>query len=69
MNATSMIRTGVFLLSTLFLIVGLAGVIEPEYAIPLALGGLFLGVTNFGRSCPLILSIRYWMKKFASRQR
>ncbi|MBM4159983.1 MAG: hypothetical protein FJ217_02675 [Ignavibacteria bacterium] len=60
---------GLFLLSAFLLIAGLAGLIESEYAITLSIVGVFLGVTNLGRSCPLILSIRYWTKKRASKQR
>jgi hypothetical protein len=66
MNYQAILRISTFLLGILLLAASIGEMIPARiYGIPAGLA-IFLGVTNFGRQCPLILSIHhlyYRMKK------
>ena len=46
----------------------LAGVYESGLALALGLLSLFLGVTDFGRQCPLLLSLRHLAYRWKSKK-
>jgi hypothetical protein len=42
---------------------GLGGILTAEQTSAFGVVVVFLAATNFGRSCPLIMSLRWWIRR------
>ncbi len=63
MNNITNYRTWMFVLAGISFIVFFSGLFAHILFLAAAIFLLFLGLTNFGRQCPLLLSLRYQIKR------
>jgi hypothetical protein len=68
-NKLSLYRKLVFGLSGVLFVLIITGVINGIFPIAGLILMLFLGVTNFGRQCPLLLSLRNYINRIKTKDK
>jgi hypothetical protein len=69
MNRALIGRGVLALLAIMSVVLSSAGILSVGVTVVIVAGAFFLAVTNFGRSCPLFLSLRSLLKRKRFQER
>jgi hypothetical protein len=65
----SLLRTGIFILAGITLVAGLSDFFLSRWILVSSAVFFFLGITDFGRQCPIVLSVQHHINRWKSKNK